>query len=48
MKVLLDTHVWIWWLLGSEHLSAPERIDLLLSGRNANSAPAAVIVEPKQ
>ena len=25
MKVLLDTHVWIWWLLGSERLSAPER-----------------------
>lgn len=25
MKVLLDTHVWIWWLLGSERLSPRER-----------------------
>ena len=25
MKVLLDTHVWIWWVLGSERLSPPER-----------------------
>ncbi len=28
MKVLLDTHVWIWWLLGSERLSPPERRSL--------------------
>ena len=25
MKVLLDTHVWLWWLLGSERLQAHER-----------------------
>jgi PIN domain nuclease of toxin-antitoxin system len=25
VKLLLDTHVWIWWLLGSEHLSHAER-----------------------
>ena len=25
MRVLLDTHVWIWWLLGSERLSLAER-----------------------
>ena len=25
MKLLLDTHVWIWWLLGSERLSVAER-----------------------
>jgi PIN domain nuclease of toxin-antitoxin system len=24
VKVLLDTHVWIWWLLGAERLSAQE------------------------
>lgn len=24
MKVLLDTHVWLWWLLGSERLNATE------------------------
>jgi PIN domain nuclease of toxin-antitoxin system len=28
VKVLLDTHVWIWWLLGSERLSLPERRSL--------------------
>ncbi len=28
MKVLLDTHVWIWWLLGSERLPTPERRSL--------------------
>ena len=28
MKVLLDTHVWIWWVLGSERLSPPERRSL--------------------
>ena len=28
MKVLLDTHVWIWWLLGSERLSPRERRSL--------------------
>jgi PIN domain nuclease of toxin-antitoxin system len=28
VKVLLDTHVWIWWLLGSERLSTPERRSL--------------------
>ena len=25
MKVLLDTHVWLWWLLGSPRLGAGER-----------------------
>jgi PIN domain nuclease of toxin-antitoxin system len=25
VKLLLDTHVWIWWLLGSERLSLAER-----------------------
>lgn len=25
MKVLLDTHVWLWWLLGSERLTLQER-----------------------
>jgi PIN domain nuclease of toxin-antitoxin system len=25
VKVLLDTHIWIWWLLGSDRLSAAER-----------------------
>ncbi|MCP9834141.1 MULTISPECIES: type II toxin-antitoxin system VapC family toxin [unclassified Cyanobium] len=28
MKVLLDTHVWLWWLLGSECLGARERRSL--------------------
>jgi PIN domain nuclease of toxin-antitoxin system len=25
VKVLLDTHVWLWWLLGSERLRPEER-----------------------
>lgn len=25
MKVLLDTHVWLWWLLGSDRLPKGER-----------------------
>lgn len=25
MKVLLDTHVWLWWLLGSDRLTHGER-----------------------
>jgi PIN domain nuclease of toxin-antitoxin system len=25
MTILLDTHVWLWWLLGSEHLPKEER-----------------------
>jgi PIN domain nuclease of toxin-antitoxin system len=25
VKILLDTHVWIWWLLGAEQLPARER-----------------------
>lgn len=25
MTILLDTHVWIWWLLGSDQLPAKER-----------------------
>ncbi|MCP9910082.1 type II toxin-antitoxin system VapC family toxin [Cyanobium sp. BA20m-p-22] len=28
MKVLLDTHVWLWWLLGSERLKVQERLSL--------------------
>jgi len=28
VKILLDTHAWIWWLLGSERLSKPERRSL--------------------
>ncbi|MBD2549610.1 type II toxin-antitoxin system VapC family toxin [Microcystis elabens FACHB-917] len=28
MKVLLDTHIWIWWLLGSDRLSPPEQHSL--------------------
>jgi len=28
VKVLLDTHIWIWWLLGSDRLSGAERHDL--------------------
>lgn len=38
MKVLLDTHIWIWWLLGSERLSVAERrcLDRLASTGGAH------------
>lgn len=33
---LLDTHVWLWWLLGSSHLSVRERTALdRIGGRGA-------------
>lgn len=34
MRVLLDTHIWLWWLLGSERLSIQERrsLDRLAAG----------------
>ena len=28
MTVLLDAHVWIWWLLGAEQLPTKERMEL--------------------
>ena len=28
MKILLDIHVWLWWLLGSDRLVAGERRSL--------------------
>ncbi len=28
MTVLLDTHVWLWWILGSNRLPARERVAL--------------------
>jgi PIN domain nuclease of toxin-antitoxin system len=28
VKILLDTHVWLWWLLGSERLKVQERRSL--------------------
>jgi len=36
VRVLLDTHVWLWWLLGSERLSASERraLDQLAASGN--------------
>lgn len=36
MKVLLDTHIWIWWLTGQSELSARERAAL---DRHAEQAP---------
>jgi PIN domain nuclease of toxin-antitoxin system len=37
VKALLDTHIWIWWLLGSDRLSERERqaLDQLARDRNA-------------
>jgi PIN domain nuclease of toxin-antitoxin system len=38
VKVLLDTHVWLWWLLGSERLRVQERrsLDRLASAGSTN------------
>lgn len=38
MKVLLDTPIWIWWLLGSERLPLPERhaLDRLAEARGCH------------
>lgn len=36
MNVLLDTHVWLWWLLGSDKLAVSERVALdRLASRHA-------------
>lgn len=42
MKVLLDTHVWIWWLLGSTRLSARERSALDRLAARSDLGVAAV------
>jgi PIN domain nuclease of toxin-antitoxin system len=36
VRILLDTHVWLWWLLGSDRLSTKERVELdRLASRSA-------------
>lgn len=36
MSILLDTHVWLWWLLGSDRLPTKERVELdRLASRSA-------------
>jgi PIN domain nuclease of toxin-antitoxin system len=37
VKALLDTHIWIWWLLGSDRLSASERQALDQLARQGNA-----------
>ncbi len=41
MTVLLDTHVWLWWILGSNRLPARERVALarVASGAALRLAP---------
>jgi PIN domain nuclease of toxin-antitoxin system len=49
VKVLLDTHVWIWWLLGSERLSLNERRSLdrpFAAWLRQAAAPGVVAVLP--
>lgn len=46
MTVLLDTHVWLWWLLGSNQLPAKERDGLdRLAGRGALRVAAVSLWE---
>lgn len=42
MSVLLDTHVWIWWLLGSDALSVRERAGLDRAASRGSTRLAAV------
>ena len=42
MTVLLDTHVWIWWLIGSEKLSRKEYGELDRLASRGNLGLAAV------
>ena len=42
MKVLLDTHFWLWWLLGSDRLTVRERIALDRLAARAGLRLAAV------
>lgn len=46
MTVLLDTHVWLWWLLGSDNLSGKERNELdRLAARGALALAAVSLWE---
>ena len=42
MKALLDSHTWIWWLLGSDRLSASERQALDQLARDGNAYLSAM------
>ena len=42
VKVLLDTHVWLWWLLGSERLQPQERRSLDRLAASGSSHIAAM------
>lgn len=42
MKGLLDTHIWIWWLLGSDRLSERERQALDQLARDVNAYLSAM------
>jgi PIN domain nuclease of toxin-antitoxin system len=44
VKVQLDTHVWIWWLLGSERLPVSERraLDRLAGDGGCHLAPMSL------
>jgi len=44
VKVLLDTHIWLWWLLGSDRLQRRERtaLDRLASGAELRLAAVSL------
>jgi PIN domain nuclease of toxin-antitoxin system len=46
VTILLDTHVWLWWLLGSDRLPKKERDELdHLAGRGALGVAAVSLWE---
>jgi PIN domain nuclease of toxin-antitoxin system len=46
VTILLDTHVWIWWLLGSDQLPRKERVELdRLASRGALRVAAVSLWE---
>lgn len=46
MTILLDTHVWLWWLLGSDQLPKKERVELdRLAARGALCVAAVSLWE---
>lgn len=42
MRALLDTHMWVWWLIGGDRLSAAERSALDRAGGRGELCLAAI------
>ena len=42
MKVLLDTHIWIWWVMEQQNLSAEEREALSIAAELREASVSAI------